>query len=389
MLLGTVAVATVLGSLAIAGAADASEVDLEAADARALVSASATLDPAVLRARPGDSTRTREARAHLAVLAERLQAVVARYEEAAASASAAQRRERGARAALAEAVRASATAARRYRADRKALVAMVNGAYVTGSLGAVGMVLACDNGGDLVTSMTIADQVNLEQSAVVGAARRSAERLAVAESQASRRAEATRDAAASHAEALDAARGARQEVVDDVAAARGLLEEAVLADEMESALSAASRAGTQGARGAVVFPLAPGAPFVDQRNFGGRGARWALFHTGNDLSAACGTPVVAATAGTVEVRTDQPWSGRWLVIVRSGSGTVATWYAHLESLSVAHGQQVRAGQVIGEVGSEGNSTGCHLHFEYHPAGGSIYEDAADPVAWLRAVGASG
>jgi murein DD-endopeptidase MepM/ murein hydrolase activator NlpD len=134
----------------------------------------------------------------------------------------------------------------------------------------------------------------------------------------------------------------------------------------------------------VSFPLAADAPFVDQDNWGASSAHWAQVHTGDDLSAACGTAVLAATDGTVLVRTDQTWSGRWLVLVSTGEGRLSTWYAHMESLRVADGASVRAGQQIGVVGAEGNATGCHLHFEVHPTGGSIYEDDTDPRQWLRA-----
>ena len=54
---------------------------------------------------------------------------------------------------------------------------------------------------------------------------------------------------------------------------------------------------------------------------------------------------------------------------------------------VKAGQHVRPGQIIGRVGDEGNATGCHLHFELHPDGGSIYQDSTDPDPWLKAVGA--
>jgi hypothetical protein len=50
---------------------------------------------------------------------------------------------------------------------------------------------------------------------------------------------------------------------------------------------------------------------------------------------------------------------------------------------VADGARVQTGQRIGEVGSLGNSTGCHLHFEVHLRGGSIYEDGVDPSEWLQ------
>ena len=135
--------------------------------------------------------------------------------------------------------------------------------------------------------------------------------------------------------------------------------------------------------GDVVFPLPPASGYRDAHNFGHAGAHWASVHTGDDLSVACGTPVLAATAGTVIVRTDQPWAGRWLVQVSTGPGRLTTWYAHMRALTVADGHTVTAGQQIGEVGDLGNATGCHLHFEVHPQGGATSQDSVDPVAWLR------
>jgi murein DD-endopeptidase MepM/ murein hydrolase activator NlpD len=156
-----------------------------------------------------------------------------------------------------------------------------------------------------------------------------------------------------------------------------------------AALGSADCASGEGAPGQVVFPLPQRSGFRDARNFGRAGAHWASVHTGDDLSVACGTPVLAATDGTAIIRTDQRWAGRWLVQVSTGSGQLTTWYAHMRALTVTEGQVVRAGQQIGEVGDLGNATGCHLHFEVHPHGGTIYQDSVDPIAWLRAhIGAS-
>jgi murein DD-endopeptidase MepM/ murein hydrolase activator NlpD len=139
--------------------------------------------------------------------------------------------------------------------------------------------------------------------------------------------------------------------------------------------------------GTVVFPLPTGSGYVDAVNWGSSGSAWSRGHTGTDFSVPCGTPVLAAHGGTVLVRTDQPWSGRWLVQVSTGEGRLTTWYAHMQSLTVAHGQVVAPGERLGAVGGDqpddGNSTGCHLHFEVHPRGGSIYEDNVNPTAWLR------
>lgn len=97
----------------------------------------------------------------------------------------------------------------------------------------------------------------------------------------------------------------------------------------------------------------------------------------------CGTPVLAATAGTVEIDTTQSWAGRWLVKIVTGPTTVATWYAHMQALDVTAGQVIAAGEVIGQAGAEGNSTGCHLHFEVHLKNGSIYgPDNVNPTPWL-------
>ena len=134
--------------------------------------------------------------------------------------------------------------------------------------------------------------------------------------------------------------------------------------------------------GVVVYPLAHGSGYVDQRNFGNSGSNWSSWHTGTDLSVACGTPVLAGHGGIVNIETDQSWAGPWLVQVQIAPGRLTTWYAHMRRVTVQDGATVQPGQRLGEVGDLGNATGCHLHFEVHPRGGSIYEDPVDPTTWL-------
>ena len=177
---------------------------------------------------------------------------------------------------------------------------------------------------------------------------------------------------------------------DDEAVAESLLAHSGLGSDGSVAAMALSEPvggaeceSTDVVDGPIVTPIASSTRVTDLHNYGNSGGRWSHGHTGTDLSAPCGTPVRAATAGTVVLDTGQAWAGTWLVKVSTGTGRLTTWYAHMQALDVADGELVRAGQLLGEVGNRGNSTGCHLHFEVHPRGGSIYEDGVDPSEWLQ------
>lgn len=85
------------------------------------------------------------------------------------------------------------------------------------------------------------------------------------------------------------------------------------------------------------------------------------FHTGVDLSASPGAPVYAASPGRVIYRGWNDWGYGYLVVLAHGPFT--TFYGHLSRIDVGCGQMVPAGGVIGGVGSTGNSSGPHLHFE--------------------------
>jgi murein DD-endopeptidase MepM/ murein hydrolase activator NlpD len=115
--------------------------------------------------------------------------------------------------------------------------------------------------------------------------------------------------------------------------------------------------------------------------FGQSGSLWSSgVHTGQDFPAAIGTTVRAVTSGVVRVE-HPAWAGN-LVRIDHGNG-LETLYAHLSRVDVTDGQQVRAGQQIGAVGSEGNSTGPHLHFEVRLGG-----DPVNPMPFLATGSAS-
>lgn len=98
-------------------------------------------------------------------------------------------------------------------------------------------------------------------------------------------------------------------------------------------------------------------------------------HTGVDIGAGSGSPVYAAASGKVIIA---DWYGGYgmAVVIDHGSG-ISTLYGHNSSLNVSAGQNVKKGQVIAGVGSTGNSTGPHLHFEVRINGGYV-----DPMSYF-------
>ena len=105
--------------------------------------------------------------------------------------------------------------------------------------------------------------------------------------------------------------------------------------------------------------------------------RSAAMHTGLDFQSHTGTPVRVTANGTVA---SAGWSGGYgkAVDVDHGNG-YTTRYGHLSAIDVKVGQTVKAGQIIGKVGSTGRSTGPHLHYETR-----IGREPVDPERFLRA-----
>jgi murein DD-endopeptidase MepM/ murein hydrolase activator NlpD len=100
-------------------------------------------------------------------------------------------------------------------------------------------------------------------------------------------------------------------------------------------------------------------------------------HTGLDFRGMTGEPIRATAAGTVTIA---GWNGGYgkMVEIDHGNG-LSTRYGHLSSVEVDVGEKVRAGQLVGKLGSTGRSTGPHLHYETRIDG-----DAVDPQKFLRA-----
>ena len=86
------------------------------------------------------------------------------------------------------------------------------------------------------------------------------------------------------------------------------------------------------------------------------------FHAGEDIGAPSGTPILAADSGVATVIPDNGNGYGNYIMINHGGGRV-TLYAHMSAFAISGGATVTQGQVIGYVGSTGNSTGPHLHFE--------------------------
>jgi peptidoglycan hydrolase-like protein with peptidoglycan-binding domain len=100
------------------------------------------------------------------------------------------------------------------------------------------------------------------------------------------------------------------------------------------------------------------------------GPRGTTFHPGIDIPAASGTPVGAAASGRV-VFAGVDGGGYGNLVEVAHGGRVVSMYAHLSAISVRRGQAVTTGTRVGRVGSTGESTGPHLHFEVHVRGAAV------------------
>jgi len=132
----------------------------------------------------------------------------------------------------------------------------------------------------------------------------------------------------------------------------------------------ASAAGA-GPPGSWVRPI-KGAPITS-----GFGVRWGRLHAGLDFGTPIGTPIYAASNGTVTAVGPASGYGQWVKLQHPGN--VTTVYGHISHWTVTVGQPVQAGQLIAYSGNEGRSTGPHLHFETHTDGRPV-----DPVAFYAA-----
>ncbi len=187
-----------------------------------------------------------------------------------------------------------------------------------------------------------------------------------------------RDQLAASRDDLMAAESLKQTALADVHESRTehLAEVETLAAESASLAAKIQSAQASGASSGAGAPSASGFIWpVSGTVVSGFGMRWGRMHEGIDITASSGTPIWAAASGTV---IHAGWLGGYgnLVVVDHGGG-LSTAYAHASAILVGVGQQVSQGETVALVGSTGNSSGPHLHFEVRVNGAAV-----DPLLYL-------
>lgn len=143
--------------------------------------------------------------------------------------------------------------------------------------------------------------------------------------------------------------------VNGVEVGKSLLSETLVAEPVDAIVKTGTKEVPQGmGSGTFIFPASGSIS-------SGFGARWGRTHTGIDIAASTGTTIVAADTGVVSFAGEQGTYG--LLVKLDHQNGYVTYYAHCSELLVKAGDIVEQGQAIALVGSTGNSTGPHCHFE--------------------------
>jgi murein DD-endopeptidase MepM/ murein hydrolase activator NlpD len=181
-------------------------------------------------------------------------------------------------------------------------------------------------------------------------------------------------------QALQARIGTYQSEVNALAAEEANITAIIRQAEAAAAAAAAAAArsaSSGGGAGSVDRPASSSGLIwpVSGPVTSGYGMRWGAMHQGIDIAPPYGTPIYAANSGTVIWA---GWQGGYgnLVLIDHGGGFV-TAYGHMSSIGASTGQSVGRGTLIGNVGSTGDSTGPHLHFETRVGGA-----AQNPMSFL-------
>jgi len=255
----------------------------------------------------------------------------------------------------------------------KDVVARAQELYMSGGSGAVEALLASDDFGDFADRAEMLSRVAEEELDVFVALERNNSELEKLEKQLAADSKAL---ASTLAELEDENAELQSKLASVTDEYKDLKAQIARERAAEAAAAAAAAQPTSGGGAPTVSvptvttngktcPVAGPVSFIDSWGYPRSGGR---SHQGVDMMADYGTPVVAITAGTITYSGYGGSAGNWQIL--SGNDGNAYWYMHNQE-NLVNGGSVSAGQQIATVGDTGNAVGIpHLHFEFHPGGGS-------------------
>lgn len=267
---------------------------------------------------------------------------------------------------IAETTEALAAKEKEVEEQNEALNERLVSMYKTGSVGFIDVLLSSNNIEELITNFSMVQRILKSDSEILAGLEEDYEEI--------EQLKAEQEAAKAEIEASEAELQEKQAELQEEADEQEALSESLNAEADKLAAEALKRqqelekqqnAGTADKvvnTGSYAWPLPSGAVITSY--FGYRihpiYGDW-RYHTGADLAMSSGTPVYAMGNGTVTMASTYGGYGNCIMIYY-GNG-IQSLYGHLSGYAVSAGQTVTKGQVVGYVGSTGQSTGPHLHFE--------------------------
>lgn len=270
--------------------------------------------------------------------------------------------------------------------SQKALQSRVNAIYRNGDISYLDVLFSSENVQDFISGFIFLTKIVEEDRKIIGSIQENKvlaeeklhelevtrnEIVALQVEKEAEEAEYAKQAEAKLAllDTLESEQAALEKEIDEMEAQSGSIASEI--NSYYASLSASDPGYTYTGSGVFTWPLSTGGTLTS--NYGYRihpisGVR--KMHTGVDLAAPAGTPILAAESGTVSLVRKLGTGYGWYVVVSHGSN-ISTLYAHMSSIIVSEGQAVSRGQQLGGVGTTGSSTGNHLHFEVRVNGSHV------------------
>lgn len=246
---------------------------------------------------------------------------------------------------------------------RSKVVARAQELYMNGNSEMLEAFFGSDDIGDLMDKTEVLSQVSLDDSGSFVALARSQAELEQLEEQWAADSERLKKAEAELAEANDLLQSRFEEVSAEYEQLKAKLMAQRAPDPGPAQVTTAA-APVVRSTGGMACPVGGATSFIDSWGY----PRAGHTHQGVDMMGAYGTPIVAITDGTITLSDYGDSAGYWQIL--SGDDGHQYWYMHNER-NIVNGGHVSVGQQIATLGDSGNAAGTpHLHFEYHPGGGS-------------------